>query len=214
MCLNTLIVFTKYPQPGLVKTRLIPFLGNEKSALLHRKMTERTIQTAKAFTQKEGICLRIFYTGGSEDLMRDWLGEMDFVKQKGEDIGEKMAKALNLCLSRSDSNVVLIGTDCPGLRQDILHNAFLKLENNDLVLGPAADGGYYLVGVRKKVDFLFGNISWGTDKVFSETEERALENKVKMGKVETLHDVDRPDDLPMLADLLSDFQLDFPEKKE
>lgn len=192
---NILIIFTKYPFPGQVKTRLISSIGAEKAADLHRQMTEKTVLMSKNFAEKEKKLFKIFYKGSDLEAMKNWLGDMSFERQKEGDLGEKMSKAFKNCFEGNAQKVVIIGTDCPALTSDILHDAFKALDRKEIVLGPAEDGGYYLVGLKRRADFLFKNISWGTNMVFSQTREKALQKGLHIATLKHLADVDRPDDL-------------------
>lgn len=196
---NELILFTKYPIPGKAKTRLIPALGCEMAADLHRQMTEKTVATARKLAQEEGVYIRVFYEGGSLDVMREWLGEMDFERQKNGDLGEKMHDAFVKGFSCRAQKIVIIGTDCPTLTVDILKEAFLKLKEYDLVIGPASDGGYYLIGLKKRNKYLFKGISWGSGRVLHQTKKKADEYGLNVATLETLCDIDRPNDLLTLA---------------
>lgn len=193
---NRLIIFTKYPTPGRAKTRLIPALGEKKAAELHRSMAEKTVTRAKKI---KNMSLQIFFEGADLRAMRDWLGEMAFEKQIQGDLGEKMLDAFDKGFSSKAEKIVLIGTDCPDLKIDIVMQAFLELENKDLVVGPASDGGYYLIGLSKRAPFLFKGISWGSDKVLKQTHEKAFECGVKTAILDTLSDVDRPEDLAIFV---------------
>jgi rSAM/selenodomain-associated transferase 1 len=192
---NLLIVFTKYPIPGKAKTRLIPAIGREKAAELHRLMTERTICTAGLLAAREAVSLKIFFEGGNLEAMRAWLGKRDFKRQVSGDLGKKMLAAFEQGFSGKAQKIVIIGTDCPALTPALLRAAFLNLKTNDLVLGPAEDGGYYLIGLRKRAAFLFQDISWGSKEVFSQTQTKAAEYDLSLATLETLRDIDRPVDL-------------------
>ena len=196
---NRLIIFTKYPTPGRAKTRLIPALGREKAAAVHRQMTEHTLSIANLLAFEGKVSLEIFYEGGDLAAMQDWLGAIDFSRQTQGDLGEKMLAAFEQGFSDSAHKVVIIGTDCPNLTSDLLEEAFVRLNKHELVIGPASDGGYYLIGLRKRAGFLFRGISWGSEKVFGQTQEKAREQGLDMAVLKTLSDVDRPEDLQRLA---------------
>ncbi len=190
---KTLIIFTRFPQAGTTKTRLIPALGAEGAATLQRQMTEHTLQQAKACRNRSGLTLEIHFQGGDHAAMAQWLGPHSFKPQASGSIGERMSQAFTSTFANAMASVVLIGTDCPELTEDILHQAFLALRENDIVLGPALDGGYYLIGLNEPSPFLFRDIAWGTASVLEQTLAKA--NSLKVSQLATLHDIDRPQDL-------------------
>ena len=156
-----LIVFTRYPEPGKTKTRLIPVLGKEGAAKLHRQLTEGTISQAKQLKNTRKLSVEVYFTGGSQQLMQAWLGnDIFYQNQVTGDLGLKMATAFEMSFNAGVEKVVLIGTDCPGLNSELMALAFEELDSQDLVLGPALDGGYYLIGLRRFVPDLFRGINW------------------------------------------------------
>ena len=190
---KTLILFTRYPVPGATKTRLVPALGPGGAAGLHRRMTERTLGLAQTFCRRHEIPLRIHFAGGDEVAMREWLGPWTFVPQVGDTVGARMAHSFQGAFSAGARRAVIIGTDCPGLTSEILAQAFSALADCDLVLGPAWDGGYYLIGLTEPRPSLFLDIAWGTASVLQQTLARA--HALTIRQLPTLHDIDRPEDL-------------------
>lgn len=195
---RTLILFTRYPEVGKVKTRLTESISPEMAAELHKKMTEDTLCKMKEIPKGENTSLKIFYEGGSYADMKKWLGDFKIKKQAGKNLGERLCGAFRKEFEKKTAKVVVVGSDCPGLTATIIKKAFLKLAENDLVIGPAEDGGYYLIGLKRPADLLFKDISWGTDKVLAETEKVAGHLNMNIYKLQTLSDVDRPQDLKML----------------
>jgi uncharacterized protein len=193
-----LIIFTRYPEPGKTKTRLIPVLGTVGAANLQREMTEYTIFQIKELQKATAISVEVRFAGGDWQLMQDWLG-LDLVYQsQGEgDLGSRMARSLFEAFQSGAEQVIIIGTDCPGVNAQILATAFEKLHTFDLVLGPAIDGGYYLIGLRQPIPELFINIEWGTAQVFQKTVDIAQEINLSHVNLLPLADVDRPEDLPI-----------------
>lgn len=191
-----LIIFTRYPEPGKTKTRLIPALGSIGAANLQQQMTEHTILQARELQKASGISVEVRFAGGSLQLMQAWLG-LDLVYQsQGEgDLGARMARSLAEAFQKSAEQVIIIGTDCPGLTFPIMTAAFQQLQTVDLVLGPAIDGGYYLIGLRRPIPELFANIDWGTSKVLQQTVAIAEKYQVSHLYLPVLADVDRPEDL-------------------
>ncbi|MHC0064438.1 TIGR04282 family arsenosugar biosynthesis glycosyltransferase [Nostoc sp. UIC 10890] len=191
-----LIIFTRYPEPGKAKTRLIPALGNVGAANLQRKMTEHTIFQVQELQKAIDISVEVRFAGGNSQLMQDWLG-LDLVYQsQGEgDLGLRMARSLFDAFESGAEQVIIIGTDCPGVNPQILATAFEKLHTFDLVLGPAIDGGYYLIGLCQPIPELFVNIEWGTAQVFQKTVDIAQKLNLSHVNLLPLADVDRPEDL-------------------
>lgn len=193
---DQLSIFTRYPEPGQTKTRLIGVLGEEGAASLQKKLTEKTIQTAELLTKTTTIEPVICFEGGDLGCMQNWLGPDLIYKPQGQgDLGEKLKRTFNDAFSAGAQRVVTIGCDCPSLSKEHISKAFDALYFNDLVLGPATDGGYYLIGIKYPIDELFEDIPWGTDKVFEKTVSLAQQLCLSIEYLEELHDVDRPEDL-------------------
>lgn len=193
---NSLIIFTRYPQLGKTKTRLIPAMGAENATNLQRLMTEKTISTVEQFSKLYPVDINIFFDGGTLDLMKSWLGnQYIYYSQKGEDLGLKMYSAFQDIFSKGSQKVVIIGIDCPDLTTDILTTAFNQLNYHDLVIGKAFDGGYYLLGLKQLEKEFFVNISWSTSQVFNQTVTIAHRLNYKIYTLPTLSDIDRPEDL-------------------
>ena len=182
--------------PYNLKTRLIPALGPEGAAHLQRQMTEATISTARSFSTETGIELEVRYEGGSPALMKDWLGqELSFRRQGPGDLGEKMSRAFGEAFAAGRSQVMIIGADCPTLSPAILETGLTALADHDLVLGPASDGGYYLVGLTAPHPQLFRGCPWGNARLLAETMATAEREAITFLLLEELNDVDRPEDL-------------------
>lgn len=196
-----IIIFTRYPQAGVTKTRLIPELGADGAAAIHRSMSERIVRTAMRIVGEPGPRLTIYYTGGSHQLMRKWLGPaLSYHEQTGADLGQKMMFAFRDAWQRGAKRAILIGTDCPSLDSGLITDALATLQNSLLVLGPATDGGYYLIGTTNglpadTLSGLFRNIAWGTSNVFQETVARAGKAGLTPSILTELHDIDHPGDL-------------------
>lgn len=195
---DRLIVFTRYPEPGRTKTRLIPALGPEGAAQLHRRMAEHCLKTAKQLAWQRGLSVAVCFEGGDANLMTQWLGDgFEYIPQASGDLGQRMLGAFEHAFARAAQRVVLIGTDCPGITGKVLKAAFDALNDHDLVLGPAMDGGYYLIGLRKAVPEFFADMPWSTDQVLEQTIQRANKVQLTYRLLATLGDVDRPEDLPL-----------------
>jgi rSAM/selenodomain-associated transferase 1 len=193
-----LCVFTRCPEPGRVKTRLIPALGEAGAAALHADMVHHTLTWARELARTDAVMIEMRYHGGSADRMRAGFGPgLNCVPQGPGDLGARMSRAADAVFGRNVGRFVIVGTDCPGISADLVRRAFSILADNDLVLGPAEDGGYYLVGLGARVPGIFQGIGWGGSGVLEQTRRRATELGLEAVLLETLPDVDRPEDLPV-----------------
>ncbi len=197
-----LIIFTRYPEPGTTKTRLIPVLGPEGSAALQRRLTARVAETARRLMRARNLAVEIRHEGGSAALLRQWLGEgCDYRPQDKGHLGQRMARCLAEAFAGGAERVVLIGADIPGITAVHLKRAFEILQEHDLVFGPAQDGGYYLIGARaahfaKEPSYLGPGIAWSSPQVLARTLEKVRALGLSFSLLETLTDIDGPEDLP------------------
>lgn len=194
-----ILVFAKAPVTGGVKTRLIPALGAEAAADLHARLTLRTLEMAVA----AGVAPVEVWCSPDRDhpFFRDLALPMEV--QRGEDLGERMANAMASALARSRF-AILIGTDIPALTADYLSEAANRLALGcDAVVGPAEDGGYVLVGLRRSEPRIFHGIPWGSERVLEATRARFAELGQQWHELPWLWDVDRVEDLERAQALLS-----------
>ncbi len=196
--LPVLIIFSRYPEAGRSKTRLIPALGASGAARLHEEMTRHTLRTATELARDYPVQVEVHFAGGDEALIRQGFGG-DFLyrPQVAGDLGQKMQTALEGALNKGARRIMVIGTDCPDLMALRLREAFEALKTWELVLGPTHDGGYYLIGCRCVLPELFADIPWGTDQVLARTLASARQVGLNPYLLDTLPDVDRPEDLPI-----------------
>ena len=191
-----IIIFTRYPVAGRTKTRLIPLLGSDGAADLQRRMTENALGQVAQLCRRRPVSVQVWHEGGNPALMKAWLGPGPAYRPQGPgDLGQKMDRAFRAAFSEGRPRVVLLGTDCPALVATIMAKALDLLKQVDVVLGPAADGGYYLIGLRRPASRLFGDIPWGTELVLARTVARAESLGLATAFLEELNDVDRPADL-------------------
>ena len=191
-----LIIFTRYPEPGKTKTRLIPALGAEGAANLQRQMTETTVKKANKLFDFISLSVEVRFVGGDLQLMKNWLGsDLKYQEQGMGDLGERMARGFQSAFNRGMNSAIIIGIDCPSLTPEIILHAFTKLTKSDVIIGPATDGGYYLIGLRKSTPELFQGINWGTSEVLSKTVAIAQSLKLVIDYLPELSDIDRPEDL-------------------
>ena len=194
-----LIIFTRYPEPGKAKTRLIPVLGAVGAANLHRQLTEHTLSKVKELQSFRPLSVEVYFAGNNPQLMKDWLGsDIVYQPQSEGDLGCRMAEAFRSAFTSGSDSVIIIGTDCPGLDAQLIGEAFEKLASHNLVLGPATDGGYYLIGLRRLIEELFVGIPWGTSEVWQQTVEIAERMGIAIASLPPLSDIDRPEDLSIL----------------
>lgn len=185
-------LFARFPVAGMAKTRLIPAVGAVGAADLHQRLVERTIATMR----ESGLPFEVHITGAPPADFAKWLGgDVPLVEQGEGDLGERLA--------RVSAPAILLGADIPDLEAHHLTAAAKALENVPIAIGPVDDGGYYCLGFRDPVPFLFGDMDWGTDGVFAETAKRLDARGLAYQKLETLRDLDRPDDLLHWPDLAS-----------
>ena len=197
-----MLVFTRTPVPGRVKTRLIPAIGAERAANLHRAMLWRTVATAAAAgVGPVGLwCSPANAHPYIAELQRAF--GLDAHVQVGADLGERMHLALQSQLDDA-GGALLVGTDCPFLEARDLQLAARALRAGaDAVIGPAEDGGYYLIGVRKSDPEVFTGVAWGSDQVLAATRQKLRDLGWRWRELATRRDVDRPADLAAVADLL------------
>lgn len=188
----TIALFARYPRAGEAKTRLAPVLGDEGAAALHRRMVERTLATVRA----SGLPFALWTTGAEHAQFRDWLGDdVPLVEQGEGDLGAR--------LSRVSTPAILLGADVPDLAPSHLRKAADNLREVPAVIGPAVDGGYYLLGLAHDMPFLWQDMEWGSARVLQETGNRLEAAGIAFRLLETLADCDRPEDLANWPELLA-----------
>lgn len=191
-----IIVFARFPEAGRVKTRLIPALGPAGALRLHRQLVLRTLRTAEEACRSCRAQLELHFDGAGQDRIESWLGDTWRVRLQGAgDLGERIARGFEEGFRDNSGAIILIGSDCPGLSPEILSNAFESLGQNQVVLGPATDGGYYLVGLARPIPELFRDISWGGDRVLEQSLNQLRRIGVVPALLPELPDIDRPADL-------------------
>ena len=188
-----LIIFIKNPVLGKVKTRLAAGIGDRKALEVYNQLLEITRKAAL----KTNCTRNVFY---SDEIENDAWDEDKFNKfvQEGNSLGERMKNAFEQIFALGADEAIIIGSDCPELNTDIIHQAFEALNEKDAVIGPAKDGGYYLLGMKKPLPFVFENKEWSTDSVFKDTTNDLHTNGLSFGLVRQLSDVDTVDDLRLM----------------
>jgi rSAM/selenodomain-associated transferase 1 len=194
-----LIVFARAPVPGAAKTRLMPALGAEGAARLHARLVTRTVAAACAAARGrvELWCAPDALHPFFSECAREF-GAALFA-QRGADLGERMYNAMRAdAAATSEAPSILVGSDVPGLSPDYLRVAIAALQRHQVVLGPAEDGGYVLVGSQRPEPRLFDRIAWGGPGVLAVTRERIATLGLSSFDLPVLWDLDRPEDLDRL----------------
>jgi len=187
----TIALFARYPRAGAAKTRLAPALGDAGAAALHQRLVERTLATVR----RSGLPFAVWTTGGDHAEFAAWLGDdVPLVDQGEGDLGARLA--------RVPAPAIVLGADVPDLTEDHLRAAAAALEEVPVAIGPARDGGYYLLAFCGAVPFLWDDMPWGTDAVLAQTLARLAARNMPCRLLETLDDCDRPEDLARWPDLV------------
>ena len=190
-------VLARFPQPGRAKTRLIPALGEVGAAALHDLMVRHTLARVGELLKYRDVDARVWTSGSDpQTFARHFETDLPCAAQRDGDLGQKMHAAFTHMLREADA-AVLIGTDCPDISSGLLNMALEGLQSADVVLGPATDGGYYLVGLRRPAPSFFEEMEWSTSTVLAKTLERASVLGLSVQLLPTLSDVDEPQDLPV-----------------
>ena len=193
---NLLIVFVKYPEPGRVKTRLANGIGDTAAADVYRRLVALTMERSAPSVPPDYD--RIVYADPARSLecYRNWLtGAEGFAVQTGDSLGERMHTAFLNSFAGGYRKVCLIGSDCPDVGASLIEEAFSLLDGCDTVLGPAEDGGYYLLALTRDIEPIFTGIDWGTERVMQQTLARLDTARVSRSLLPRLRDVDRVEDL-------------------
>ena len=191
---SAILVFVRAPEAGRVKTRLAATLGAEGALRVYRRLAEHTIREARA----AGAELRIHFTPPDRKAeVRAWLGDGPlYLPQSAGDLGARMEAAFRAAFAAGAERVVIIGSDLPDLSAALLRRALDALHTHPAVLGPARDGGYYLLGMRTMIPGIFTDIPWSTHEVLALTLARMRAAAIVPALLEPLSDVDEADDLP------------------
>jgi rSAM/selenodomain-associated transferase 1 len=187
-----LVVFARYPELGKVKTRLAAGVGQERALQVYRQLLTHTQAMAAALPARKWLWLA--EAGPAADQSDPWVGYQRMPQPAG-DLGQRMQSAFKHAFAEGGTAVVIIGTDCPGLATHHLQEAYSALRTHDIVLGPATDGGYYLLGMKQIWTALFENKQWSTDSVRADTLADAERLGLQVHLLQELRDVDTAEDL-------------------
>ncbi len=198
---------TRFPEPGKTKTRLIPALGPDRAASLHRCLIGHTLDVVSHWARDHDCDVEVRYFGGDEELFRNQFGtQFVYRPQSQGSLGDRMNAAVAEAFAGGTKRVVVIGTDCPMLDETHLTNAFQQLKVRDIVIGPATDGGYYLIGMQQHYPLLFENVAWGTETVLQQTLRTIADLKAQASQLAPLSDVDFGEDLIQCRKVESQFR--------
>ena len=187
---QALIIFVRNPVLGKVKTRLAATIGDEKALDIYKQLLQHTFNICSQVKAEKYI----FY---HEEIMEDdiW-NAADFYKrlQVSTDLGDKMKAAFQELFNTGYKKIIIIGSDCLQLSPAIIESGYSMLQEKDAVIGPAKDGGYYLLGLRAMHEFIFENKKWSTASVFSQTLRELKQQQLSTGLLQELTDVDTEED--------------------
>jgi len=188
MSKNALIIFTRKPELGKVKTRLAKGVGEEKALEIYKYLLKHTAETASKVNAEK----QVWYTTSIET--NDAWDDAIFNKypQPEGDLGDKMKHAFYENFKNEFNKVVIVGTDLMDMDTTTIENAFKSLDHNDVVIGPAEDGGYYLLGMRHFIPQVFENIEWSTSRVLQQTLSTIKQNSVVL--LDEKNDIDFKED--------------------
>lgn len=186
---NALLIFTRNPELGKVKTRLAKTIGDADALQVYKDLLQHTMEQTKTIDCDKFV----FYD--SAIVEGDIWNEEVYQKriQSNGDLGDKMQAAFELLFDMGYSNCIIVGSDLFDLKSELIKTAFIELHKNDVVIGPAEDGGYYLLGLKKMHKVLFQNKDWGTSTVFADTMKDLETQKTHLMPI--LNDIDTFEDL-------------------
>ncbi len=192
---NALIIFLKYPQAGKVKTRLAKDVGDNEAARIYSNMALNIIESV--VDPKSYNTILFYDPPEKEKEIKDWVGEKEvqFLPQVGNTLGDRISNAFKEVFSSGADKTVIIGTDCLDVTSDIINEALYLLDETEVVLGPAEDGGYYLLGLNKYRPPIFQDIDWSTEHVLEQTVLKIVENGLNYSLLKTLKDIDTVNDI-------------------
>jgi hypothetical protein len=186
-----IVIFARWPEPGKVKTRLAGAFGDEGAAHIYRRLLDHTLAVAR----QSGLPVELRVTGAPLDAFKAEFGPGLTIAEQGQgDLGARLA--------RVEPPALVIGSDLPALSPELLREAASALSSHDAVIGPARDGGYWLIGLRKPAPWLFTDMAWSTAQVLPETLARLEARAVTPALLPELGDIDTPEDLARWPEFL------------
>lgn len=196
---TALIIFVKNPELGKAKTRLAATVGNENALIIYKKLLEHTANITKKIEADKFVFYSQFIANN------DWFDEDKFIKKKqiAGDLGKKLICAFEEVSSLGYEKILVVGSDCYELQQNTVEDAIAALDEKDSCIGPAKDGGYYLLGIKNFDSSIFKNITWSTSTVLTETVAKIKLLNQSYALLETLQDVDTENELGELAQFIT-----------
>ena len=204
---SIVLVFAKAPISGTVKTRLAFVIGNKKALWIYKKLLYKTDSELKKLSQD----VVVYYHGGPSTLFKKIFLTFQKKIQLGDDLGERMQNAFQWSFDKGYERILIIGTDLWDLSKPLLENAFKQLDSNDYVIGPASDGGYYLLGCKKFTKHLFTEKKWGSPEVYHQTMKELMGKSVAI--LDKKNDIDTLEDLEQSPELYNKFKNLYSERK-
>ncbi|MGH7885994.1 MAG: TIGR04282 family arsenosugar biosynthesis glycosyltransferase [Thermodesulfobacteriota bacterium] len=194
---NNLIIFLKYPEEGKVKTRLAKKIGEKKASKIYSIIAKYIVEK---FSENQNYNTSIFFSPRDKiNEIKDWLDKspVEYFPQTGTSLGDRISNAFEYIISRGGKNIVIIGTDCIEISREDIKSSFETLSSNlsQIVIGPAADGGYYLLGLNIFIKDIFENIDWSSEKVFNQTVDKFKKQKLRYSVGKKLNDIDEYEDI-------------------
>lgn len=193
---NALVYFVKYPEPGMVKTRLAKVVGDLRAAQVYRELTETNLGILNSLPPDFVKVVIAFDPFKNEEAIRSWLpGPYEYVAQKGSELGMRLQNAFQFAFEKGSKKVMALGSDTLGLKPDLIVKGFEALEFYDVAIGPAYDGGYYLIGTNREQPSIFKNIPWSSPHVFESTLNKLIEKDLSYYLLQKLDDLDEAKNL-------------------
>jgi len=181
-----------------VKTRLAKKIGNKKATNVYKRLAENTIKKIYPLHRKKVEIIIAYTPRNKKDKIKKWINyPFAFYAQKGRNLGERLSNAVKWGFQNKAKKIIIIGSDCPNLSLSTIDKTIRELSGSDIVLGPAFDGGYYLVGLNNNKSFLFKNIHWSTSKVLEKTLDKIKEAKLTYKLLLIKYDIDTIEDYKM-----------------
>lgn len=191
MAKEHLIVFLKAPRPGAVKTRIARTAGAERACCIYRELVETVLRKLNPLKEVE-LC---FAPDDASSEIQPWLHPGWTARPQGEgDLGARLTRAFASTFANGAERVVIIGSDCPEVKTADIRTAWKELQTHDLVVGPAVDGGYWLIGLRTPGADLFRDINWSSDQVLAQTLAQARKQALRSQVLRILTDIDTEED--------------------
>lgn len=188
---TALVIFVRNPVTGQVKTRLAKDIGDERALAIYLQLLQHTLEITRSLSFRKFI----YYADEVSDYDLWSVPGYTKRKQRGNDLGERMLNAFKELFDQGFTRIIIIGSDCLQLKTDTLEKAVALLESNSAVIGPASDGGYYLLGLTKFYPDLFIDKPWSTNKVFAKTIDDLINQGISYTLLEELNDIDDATDL-------------------